>query len=385
MHKRTALRAVASVAFCAGMLTSPATRAHVESATAQSPLAAWPWDVAAALLIAALLYTRGIARLREKSEGEYRGRHWAFYAGLVAVFAALLTPLDAISEHVFAVHQLQHLLLRGIAPMLLMLAVPSGPLIAGLPARLRQRLVGPLMARRSLRATFGLLAQPLVCTLLYAGTLYVWQVPAIHDTALLQESWHYLMHLTMLLSGLLFFWVVFDPRPQPWGTPFHSRLVMLGAAIFANIPLGAVLALKSSVSYSAYDQLGRWWGLSPLGDELLGGLVIWILASMMGLIAVLLLVRLWGRSEERLDQRRRRGFALPSDGSMRGVCANDAAATARRRVGWGLAVIPVVVLAGVLALAVWLTWHPGKPPLPVPPLVRIGAAAPAEMSIRQDG
>ena len=225
--------------------------------------------------------------------------------------------------------------------MLLMLAVPSVPLIAGLPVALRQRVVAPLMAQRSVRACFAFLGRPLVCTMLYVGTLYIWQVPAIHDMALLRGGWHYLMHLTMLLSGLLFFWVVFDPRPQPWATPFHTRLAMLGAAIFANIPLGAVTTLKDSVSYAAYDRLGRWWGLSPLDDELLGGLVIWIAASMMGLLAVLLLVRLWGRSEERLDERRRQGFAMPANGRGRTIPAGDAAA-ARRRIGWGLALIPIV-------------------------------------------
>lgn len=380
MSTGTSLRVALCAALCAGLLTARAARAHIESASAQSALAAWPWDVAVALLIAALVYARGLARMRDKREARLSGRHWAFYAGLAAVFAALLTPLDAVSEHVFAVHQIQHLLLRGVAPMLLMLAVPSVPLIAGLPVALRQRVVAPLMAQRSVRACFAFLGRPLVCTMLYVGTLYIWQVPAIHDMALLRGGWHYLMHLTMLLSGLLFFWVVFDPRPQPWATPFHTRLAMLGAAIFANIPLGAVTTLKDSVSYAAYDRLGRWWGLSPLDDELLGGLVIWIAASMMGLLAVLLLVRLWGRSEERLDERRRQGFAMPANGRGRTIPAGDAAA-ARRRIGWGLALIPIVVLGGVLALALWLTWHAVKPPLPVAPLQRIGASAPACVSL----
>lgn len=382
MGQKMSLRVVSCAALCAGLLAAPVAGAHVESTSAQSALAAWPWDVAVALLFAALVYARGISRMRDKREAGLHGRHWAFYVGLAAVFAALLTPLDAISEHVFAVHQIQHLLLRGIAPMLLMLAVPSGPMIAGLPVRLRQRIVAPLMTQRAVRAIFGLLARPLVCTLLYVGALYVWQVPAIHELALLHSGWHYLMHVTMLLSGLLFFWVVFDPRPQPWATPFPVRLVMLGAATFANIPLGAVITLKDTVVYVAYDQLGRWWGVSALSDELMGGLVIWMLASMMGLVAVLLLVRLWGRSEERLDQRRRQGFALPGNGRSGARSASASAASARRRVGWALALIPVVVLAGVVTLAVWLTWHPGKPPLPVAPLVRTGAVMPAAEAAR---
>ncbi|MEO6032857.1 MAG: cytochrome c oxidase assembly protein [Burkholderiaceae bacterium] len=90
-------------------------------------MAACPWDVAVALLIAALSYARGISRLPDKREAALHGRHGAFYVGLAALSAALLTPLDAISEHVFAVHRIQHLLLRGIAPDAADAGRASGP------------------------------------------------------------------------------------------------------------------------------------------------------------------------------------------------------------------------------------------------------------------
>ncbi len=167
------------------------------------------------------------------------------------------------------------------------------------------------------------------------------------------------MHVTMLVSGLLFFWTLFDPRPAPACAPFSTRLVMAGAVIFANIPLGAVITLKTDVVYLAYEHLGRWWGVAALQDELLGGLVIWIAASMMGLVAVLLLVRLWGRSEQRVDLRRQRGFALSAGDDARMSGRQGAAAgAARRRFGWALGLIPVAVFAGVITLAATLRRHP---------------------------
>jgi putative membrane protein len=339
------------------LLAVPAVAlAYGVQAPEQALLWAWPIGVDAiiGLLAAAALYAQGVKALHEKSASLHRWRHWAFFGGLVAIFLALVTPLDVIAEHLFAVHQIQHLLLRGVAPMLLMLAVPAGPLIAGMPAFARRRWLMPIMSKPAVRDVFRALSQPVICTVLYAGTLYAWQVPAVHDAALLDGALHYAMHLTMLISGLLFFWRVFDPRPAPWGAPFQQRLVMLGAAMFANIPLGAVITLKDRVAYTAYDHFGRWWGIAPLQDEQLGGLVIWILGSMMGLLAVLWLVALWGRTEARQDDRRQQGFRPPHDSK---ADPDPAAAelAARRRMGWSIAIVPLAVGVAMVALAVWIS------------------------------
>ncbi|AOW13362.1 hypothetical protein LPB72_09985 [Hydrogenophaga crassostreae] len=340
------------------LLISSAALAHGDSASPPAWPLPWPFslDAVVAIALAAFVYQRGIKSLRFKRDGSHRGREVAFYAGLACIGLALITPLDVIAEHLFAVHQVQHLLLRGLAPMLLMLAVPSGPLIAGLPTSLRRSVLVPLMSSRTVRAAFALLARPLVSTALYIGALYFWQIPEVHNQALLLSGWHYLMHVTMLASGLLFFWTVFDPRPAPWGATFPARLGMASAAIFANIPLGALITFKGTVTYAAYDKLGRWWGVTPLEDELLGGLVIWILASMMGLVAALLLVRLWGRTEEQQDQRRVRGFQTPVKRDMSAPGPGHAA-QARRRLGWGLALVPAVAFIAVLVLAIWLNWQ----------------------------
>lgn len=353
----SAPRLPAVIAVMSLLLVAPGMAlAHGVQSPEQSWMMAWPvsLDAFIGLVAAAVLYMRGIKALRDKSLSTHRTRHWAFYGGLTAIFLALVTPLDVVSEHVLAMHQVQHLLLRGVAPMLLMLAVPAGPLVAGMPEVIRRWCLMPLMTQRAIRGALGLLSHPVICTLLYAGTLYLWQVPVVHEAALLNRALHYLMHISMMASGLLFFWRVFDTRPAPWGTAFPSRLVMLGAAMFANIPLGAIITLKEGVTYAAYDELGRWWGLTPMKDELLGGLVIWILGSMMGLFAMLWLLALWGRVEARQDTRRRQGFRPQRNAA--GYAGSGAAERAeRRRLGWSLAIVPLTVVAAMVLLALWLS------------------------------
>lgn len=353
------------------VFVASSAQAHGDGQAGQSVWAQWPVspELLLVLLLSLVFYVRGTRQLQAKGVAISRGRHWAFYIGLASIFLALQTPLDLVAEHVFYVHQLQHLLLRGIAPMLLLLALPAAPLVAGMPAALRRSVLVPVMGNGGVRGIFRFLAHPVVCTLLYVGSLYAWQVPAYHNAALLSAPLHYLMHVTLLLSGLLFFWCVFDPRPAPWGAPYSTRLIMLVSAIFANIPVGAVTTLKTTVLYTAYDQVGRWWGMEPLADELLGGIVLWMAASMMGLLAVLFLVRLWGKSENKLDQRRQQGFSPPAKGRPTANTA-EAAGKARQRMAWGLAIVPLLMFAAVMVLAVWLAQRSApsllQPTVPVP-------------------
>jgi putative membrane protein len=345
-------RAVAAVLAFAAPL---AAWAHVEMQVPSSFWGDWPLEawVSVPLLLAALCYTRGVRRLRGRASAPGRGARWAFYGGLITVFVALQTPLDAIAEHLFVMHQVQHLLMRSLAPMLLMLAVPAPALIAGLPHLVRRRVLAPLLHSVAVRGTFAFFGSPLVATLLYVGALYAWQVPAWHDAALLDQRLHDTMHVTMFASGMFFFWSVFDPQPAPWGVPFSRRILMLGAALFANIPIGALTTLKAIVWYPTYAHLGRAWHVAALTDELLGGLVMWIPASMMGLLAVLLVLARWGRADQRLEERRSRGL-LPS-----GIAEASARSSRGRLLGWTLAWVPLVVFAGVVGFALALRYGIG--------------------------
>jgi putative membrane protein len=322
--------------------------AHVEAQVPTSFWGDWPlqsWVIVPALLTV-VCYAVGAHRLRRRDSAPTRAARWAFYTGLATVFVALQTPLDALAEHLFSVHQVQHVLMRTLAPMLLMLAVPAPALIAGLPELARRHILAPLLHLAGLRASFAFLGQPFVATFVYVATLYAWQVPGWHDAALLNERLHDWMHVTMFASGMFFFWSVFDPQPAPWGVPFSRRILMLGAAIFANLPIGALTTLKGSVWYPAYDHLGRAFHETALADELLGGLVLWIPASMMGVVAVLLVLHRWGRAEQRLEERRVRGVMPRS-------LTGDTSAT---RLGWNLAWVPLVVFASLLGFALALRY-----------------------------
>ena len=291
----------------AGVLLATAAWAHVGEAHADE----MPWDewaltpgiIIPTILIFAI-YAAGIVRRRAIDGQIQLWRHAAFIGGVASIFLALASPLDFVAEHLFSVHQIQHLLLRMIGPMLIALAAPQAMLISGLPSGLRRNALAPFLGNRVLQAIFAMLINPVVVTVLFVAALYVWQYPPYHDAALLNDTIHDTMHVTMLAAGLLFWWRIFDLRPAPQGLSYGVRLMVLWIVALTNIGLGAYTTLKSELLYPAYDIVGRLFDLSPLTDETVGGFIIWVPSTMMCLIAVIIVIHFWGRHETRLEERR---------------------------------------------------------------------------------
>lgn len=250
------------------------------------------WDLPPGIILSlaalAVLYAAGLRRRRGRRGAAY-ARTITFPGALLALFAALCSPLDALSEHLFWVHQIQHLVLAMLAPILVMLAAPQAALIAGLPPGLRHRLLPSLLAWAPVRIVFGALTRPAVATLLLMAAMNIWQIPRLQDAVLQDGTVHDFMHASLLVAGLLFWWRVLDHRPPPAGASWLTRLWMLEIAWMMDSFLGAYLLSKETVLYPAYDHLGLL--ISPLADEALGGAVSWLGGTIAFFAAGLLIAR----------------------------------------------------------------------------------------------
>jgi len=304
------------------------------------------WDLTPDILVpvalAFAIYANGLVRRPGMLEDRL-WRHAAFFWGVMAVFLSLASPLDAFADRLFFMHQVQHMLIRVLGPMLIALSQPQAVLIAGLPSWVRRKALGPLLASGAPGAIFGFLTHPVVATVLFIASLYLWQWPRLHNLAILNEGVHYMMHVTMLAAGLLFFWRVFDQRPAPKGTRFGLRLMMLWVAVLANIPLGVFTSFETHELYPAYDVAGRLFHMSAMDDERLGGFIMWAPSSMMMLLAVLVVIHSWAGHEEKLDDRRI-ASASPAPAPV------AASPSKNRALAFGLAAFAACVLAATLAI-----------------------------------
>lgn len=322
-------RLAALILAAAASASAPAALAHGGEDLSQGHVfAAWSLSpgIGLPILIVLAIYLRGAARRRFAAHPPRAGRHILFGAGMLALFLALQSPLDPMGERLFLAHQIQHMLLRMTGPMLIVLARPQAVLVAGLPASLRRRLVVPVMTAGAVAGPYRHLVRPLPAFVVFVLSLYLWQIPRVHDVALRDEAIHWSMHLTMLAAGFVFFAMIFDRRDLPTAPPHFLRIALLFGAIVSNIGLGAVTVFKTAILYSAYDdEPGRLFGMAALADETAGGFVLWVPASMMLIIAILVVVYDWNLTE---TQRLRRGHGISGGG---GAAIPSGGATASGR------------------------------------------------------
>jgi cytochrome c oxidase assembly factor CtaG len=278
---------------------------------------AWSFDplVILSVTLLAWLYARGITRFWRRA-GRGRGisgwRVTAFASGILALLVALVSPLDALGSTLFSAHMVQHLVLILIAAPLLVLGAPLVPLLFALPLRTRRGIVCALKEASGFRVIWRVLTQPVICWLLAITVLWTWHVPALYEAALRSNVIHAVEHGCFLTTALLFWWVLLQPVA-------HGRMdrgvgvLYLFAAGLANGVLGALLTFAGSVCYPIYaDRVGP-WGLTPLEDQQLAGVIMWVPASVIYLIAAAALFVTWLTS---MDTSHGAGSAWTEEGAQ---------------------------------------------------------------------
>jgi putative membrane protein len=272
----------------AALLLPGAALAHAVDAV-QGPRGAEPWLIVV-LAFSVLLYGTGVARLWAQA-GRSRGitpvQVTAFALGWATLVAALASPLDEVSAQLFAAHMVQHELLMIVAAPLLVLGRPLAAWTWALAPRQR-RAVALATRWRWLAWLWGRITQPLAAWALHALALWLWHVPQLFDAALHHEWVHILQHASFLGTALLFWWTVLgaDPRSSRSG----AGLASLFTTMMHTGALGALLTFATSPWYEAYAVAGGAYGLTPVEDQQLGGLVMWIPGGTAYLIAGLVLV-----------------------------------------------------------------------------------------------
>jgi cytochrome c oxidase assembly factor CtaG len=271
----------------------------------------WPVEPPLAIVVfVGLLYWLGLQRRPpERRNAELRWRALSFYFGLLAIVAALDSPIAAYDNRLFSVHMTQHMLLMMVAPPLIVLGRPWLLVWQPLPLGFR-RSVAKQLARAGwsapLRRAGRFVARPVPAWLLANVTMVVWHLPALYDATVRSVWIHDLEHFLFFTTSLLL-WLQLIDSP-----PFHARLdhgrrAAYGtAALAVGWLLAIVLALAPSPFYAAYaDQASRPGGLSALVDQQLGAGVLWVPGSIALTLAVCINFYFWldpeaGRRPRRL-------------------------------------------------------------------------------------
>ena len=267
---------------------------------------AWSFEpvVVISLVVTALLFVIGVRRLwRQKRRAIRSWEALCFALGWSALFVALVSPLHAWGQVLFSAHMTQHEILMLVAAPLLVLGRPLIAFLWALPLNWSRGL-GNIAKIGYLNRVWRTLTIPLVAWLVHAIALWVWHVPLLFDSVLHYESVHTAQHLSFLISALLFWWALIH-GPQGAMGYGAAVLYLFTTSIHSGI-LGALLTLAGTVWYPSYIGLTSSWGLTPLEDQQLGGLIMWIPAGLVYLIAGLALFAGWLRESDLRAARRER-------------------------------------------------------------------------------
>jgi putative membrane protein len=263
-----------------------------------APRIAWSLQPSVLVGVAALaiLYVKGWRRARTQREPHPPGigRLVLFFGGLLAILAALISPIDQLGEQLIVMHMLQHILLLDIAPILLILG-------------LTKVLLRPVTKRlTTIERRAGYLAHPAFAVLAYAGIIWLWHIPVMYDSALRHPDVHALEHICFIAVGTLYWWHLISPirgRMRLGGlgpvTYMVSTKLLVGT-------LGIVLAFAPASLYPFYQHQPHYWGLSPTEDQSMAGLEMALEQSVvMGTALVYLFVQMLTESEREAQRAER--------------------------------------------------------------------------------
>lgn len=255
----------------------------------------WSFElwVAVPLALTALAYAAALWRLHQHG---IRRRvvsiaQCCFFAlGLLSLVAALMSPLDALSEQLFSAHMSQHLMLMLVAPPLLILGRPELVLLWTFRLRVR-RTIGRVWRRAGwLRGFCSLFRQPVAVWLLASAAMWFWHIPGPYTWAFTHPAIHVLEHMSFFVTSLALWLLVLQPFSRGKGG-HGTALVLLATFALESSLLGALLAFAGHPFYAVHmhaaQHLPHWLpSITPLQDQQLAGLIMWVPASLVQLGAL---------------------------------------------------------------------------------------------------
>jgi putative membrane protein len=232
------------------------------------------------------LYVYGIGPWR-RARGLPPAPAWrvaCFFGALALLLIALNGPIHDLSDYyLFSIHMAQHLLLTLLFPPLLILGLPGW-------------LVEPLIRPHAVLRVARIVTHPVVAAAIFTVTIALWHLSTYYELMMRDHDVHIVTHLMFMATATLMWWPVMSPVPE--------LLPRLGYGLgmlylfLVGIPMqivAALITLSGTVLYPWYSVAPRTWGLSPLDDQQLGGLLMWVPGNLYMFLVIGLLFLLWSR------------------------------------------------------------------------------------------
>ena len=188
----------------------------------------------------------------------------AFYVALGVMFFSLNGWLHDLSDsYLFSAHMVQHLMLALVVAPLMIMGTPGDVL-------------RPLLSVPGVGALARWVTAPTRCFAIFNVVVAVWHLPPLYNYALAHHPVHIVQHLMFLAASVLMWWPVLSPLPELPRLSYPGQMLYL---FLMSIPMAIIsvyISYADTVLYPMYASAPRVWGISPMNDQMIGGLIMWI-------------------------------------------------------------------------------------------------------------
>jgi putative membrane protein len=217
------------------------------------------WSTVIGLGVMAALY-----EWRMRVHGGEAGRRVYFYSALATIFLSLNGWLHDLSDwYLFSAHMVQHLLLTILMPPLLLVGVPGW-------------MLRPALQFRPVAAVARFLTRPKVCFASFQLAIAAWHLPVLYNQAMASHEIHIIQHLCFMVTAVLLWWPILSQLPELPRLSYPMQMLYLFLATLPMAVVAVYITYSQKLLYPAYSSAPRILGLSPMQDQLLGGLIMWI-------------------------------------------------------------------------------------------------------------
>jgi putative copper resistance protein D len=246
----------------------------------------------AGIVFASALYLNASRQLAGRGRTIPTSQRLSFTLGLALLFIATQTGLDPLGEHhLVSAHMAQHLLLADLPAPLLLYGVRSPVIVFLWP----KAIVVTVARMGWLRWLWSTVRRPAWAMTIWMTVLFAWHIPVAYEVALHTQWVHDLEHLSFAFTGILAWYPVMDPLARKGGE--LGRALYLIAARSGGSILAIVLMVTPTQIYDTYGLASERYGIDPVSDQQLAGVLMMSVDFCVIVIGVIWLVARIGSPE----------------------------------------------------------------------------------------
>ena len=213
-------------------------------------------------------------------------RKLSFFSALLVIFGSLNGPIHDLSDtYLFSAHMVQHLLLTMLMPPLMILGVPGW-------------MLRPLLRNRVISRVARRVTKPITCFVIFNLVIAVWHLPIFYNAAMDNHNIHILEHLMFMAAAVLMWWPITSQLPELPRLSYPGQMLYCFLMILPMSIVAIYISMADQVLYPAYSAAPRVTSLSPLEDQLLGGLIMWVPGGVIFMIIMTVVFFRWAARGE---------------------------------------------------------------------------------------